>query len=256
MPFGFLKRRKPEDGQGSSGGSAPSGGGGGAADGPVGSAGEGSAGITRSGGVSATAGAVDARSVHSGNVRGVPFIAITEDWRLRGRMMISGRLTDALNKREAIGISDVTWGPPDGSGPLEPAPGLKSVDPYDLIMVTAGEDSLPPLTETERTALKVHKVAYDVALELPPFRVVGTIFLHPGSEPDRLLDRSSEMFVPVTEAVAKLGDVEVSDPEVEVILVNRFYLRGVEQVDKRTGMAHQKLPGAPMGGTSWQDRSR
>ena len=45
----------------------------------------------------------------------------------------------------------------------------------DLIMVTAGEDSLPPLTEGERAALKVHKVEYDVALELPPFRVIGTL---------------------------------------------------------------------------------
>ncbi len=95
-----------------------------------------------------------------------------------------------------------------------------------------------------------------VALEVPPFRVVGTVFLHPGSEPDRLLDRSSEMFVAVSEAAARLGDTEVSDPEVEVILVNRFYLRGVTQVDKRTGEPHQKLPGAPLGGTSWQDRAR
>ncbi len=252
MPFGFLKRRKPEDEPASSGTGTPSGGGGGAA----GGAAPGTGGISRSGGVSPTAGAVETTSLHAGNVRGVPFIAITEDWRLRGRMMISGRLTDALNKREALAISDVTWGPPDGTSPLEPAPGLKSVDPYDLIMVTAGEDSLPPLTEAERAALKIHKVEYDVALEVPPFRVIGTIYLNPGSEPDRLLDRSSEMFVPVTGATAKLGDVEVSDPEVEVILVNRFYLRGVEQVDKRTGLTPQKLPGAPMGGTSWQDRSR
>ena len=252
MPFGFLKRRKPADGSATSGTGTPSGGGGGAA----GGAAPGAAGISRSGGVSPTAGAVGPSTLHAGTVRGVPFIAITEDWRLRGRMMISGRLTDALNKREALAISDVTWGPPDGSSPLEPAPGLKSVDPYDLIMVTAGEDSLPPLTEAERAALKIHKVEYDVALEVPPFRVIGTIYLNPGSEPDRLLDRSSEMFVPVTGATARLGDIEVSDPEVEVILVNRFYLRGVEQIDKRTGLAPQKLPGAPMGGTSWQDRSR
>jgi hypothetical protein len=252
VPFGFLKRRKPQDEAASSGTGTPSDGGGGAAGGAV----PGTAGIARSGGVLPTAGAVDTGSSPTGNLRGVPFIAITEDWRLRGRMMIAGRLTDALNKREALAISEVTWGPPDGSSPLEPASGLKSVDPYDLIMVTAGEDSLPPLTEAERSALKVHKVEYDVALELPPFRVIGTIYLNPGSEPDRLLDRSSEMFVPVTGATAKLGDVEVSDPEVEVILVNRFYLRGVQQIDKRTGLAPQKLPGAPMGGTSWQDRSR
>jgi hypothetical protein len=184
------------------------------------------------------------------------FNALTEDWRLAGRMEISGRLSDALNKREAIAITDVTWGPPDGSGPLEAAPGIKSVDPYDLILVTAGEGSLPPLTEPERAALKVHKVAYDVALEVPPFRVIGTVYLHPGSDPDRLMDRSSEMFVPVVDAVARLGDVEVSDPAVEAILVNRFYLRGIEQVDKRTGERHAKLPGQPLGGVSWQDRSR
>jgi hypothetical protein len=191
---------------------------------------------------------------HTGSVRGVAFTALTEDWRLHGGMQISGRLSDALNKREAIAITDVTWGPPDSTA-LEPAPGLRSVDPYDLILVTAGEDSLPPLTEAERAALKIHKVAYDVALEAPPFRVVGTIYLHPGSEPDRLLERSTDMFVPVAGATARLGDVEVTDPEVEVILVNRFYLRGITQVDKETGKPHHTLPGAPLGGTSWQDRS-
>ena len=227
MPFGFLRRRKGEKGSSASADSATP---------------------------AATPGASAASRSDTGPARGVPFTAITEDWRLRGRMDVAGRLSDALNKREAISISDVSWGPPDSSD-LEPAPGLRSVDPYDLILVTAGEDSLPPLTDTERTALKVHKVAYDVALEVPPYRVIGTVFLHPGSEPDRLLDRSTEMFVPVAEAVAKLGDTEVTDPDIEVILVNRFYLRGVSQVDKRTGQPHQRLPGAPLGGTSWQERS-
>jgi hypothetical protein len=182
---------------------------------------------------------------HRGAPRGVAFTAITEDWRLRGRMEITGRLSDALNRREAIGISDVSWGPPESDAQLDPAPGLKSVDPYDLILVTAGEDSLPPLSETERAALKVHKVPYIVALELPPFRVVGTVYMHPGSEPDRLLDRSTDMFVPVVDAVARLGDQTVSDEASEVILVNRFYLRGVEQVDDRTGEPHPRMPGSP-----------
>jgi hypothetical protein len=251
VPFGFLKRRKPGD--------APAGGAAGPgrtapAPSPSVSAGStpatGSSGIAHSGGVPPSAGAPTTAHIHEGGVRGVQFTAITEDWRLRGRMQLTGRLTDALNKREAIVISDVTWGPSDGSAPMEPAPGIKSVDPYDLILVIAGEDSLPPLTEAEQAALKVHKVPYDVALELPPFRITGTVFMHPGSEPDRLLDRSNEMFTPVAEAVAKLGEVEISDPEVEVILVNRFYLRGVEQVDRQTGEPPQRLPEAPMGGTS------
>jgi hypothetical protein len=218
VPFDFLKRKKVDGG-----GKAPA-------------AGQPAPGHHRSG-------------------RGVPFDGLTEEWRIVGNMEVSGRLSDALNKRESITISDVQWAPVNGSEPLAPAPGLKAVDPYDLIIVLASETSLPPLNDEERTAHRVHKVSYDVALEVPPFRVVGTVFLHPGSEPERLLDRATEMFVPVVEATAYLDGKPVA-PEMDAILVNRFYLRGIEQVDRRTGERHQKLPGAPLGGVSWQDRSR
>ncbi len=187
--------------------------------------------------------------------RGIPFDGLTEEWRIVGNMLIDNRLSDALNKRDAITISDVQWAPIDSSAPMEPAPGLKAVDPYDLIVVLAGQATLPPISDSERIALKVHKVAFDVALEVPPFRVIGTVYLHPGSEPERLLDRASEMFVPVVTATAYLGAKPLG-PEMDAILVNRFYLRGVEQIDRRTGERPEKLPGAPMGGTSWQDRSR
>ncbi len=187
--------------------------------------------------------------------RGIPFDGLTEEWRIVGQMHVANRLSDALNKREAIAISDVQWAPIDGSGPLEPASGLKSVDPYDLIIVLAGEATLPPSSDSERAAHKVHKIAYDVALEVPPFRVLGTVYLLPGSEPDRLLDRATEMFVPVVGATAFLGTQSLG-PEMDAVLVNRFYLRGLEQIDRRTGERPEKLPGAPMGGISWQDRSR
>lgn len=198
--------------------------------------------------------AADATAIPS-TTRSVAFDGLTEEWRISGRMHIDGRLSDALNKREAIQISEVRWAPIDGSEPPSDAPGLKAVDPYDLIVVLAAEATLPPLTEAERVAHKVHKVEYDVALEVPPFRVIGTVFLHPGTEPERLLDRATEMFVPVVGAVAYLGDQPLVE-EMDAILINRFYLRGVEQVDRRTGLRHQKLPGAPLGGVSWQDRSR
>jgi hypothetical protein len=186
---------------------------------------------------------------------GVAFDGLTEEWRLIGRMNIEGRLLDSLNKREAIEILEVQWAPIDGSAALAPAPGLKSVDPYDLIVVLAGPDSMPELSDEEKAAHRVHKVAYDVALEAPPFRVLGTVLLHPGMEPDRLLDRATEMFVAVIDAQAYLGDEPVGPEDVDTVLLNRFYLRGVEQIDKRTGLKHQKLPGAPLGGISWQDKS-
>ncbi len=221
MPFGFLKRNKPAH-PATVSAPAP------APEEPL------------------TEGVPWPSSIHDGSERGVPFAALTEEWRLRGLMRIKGRLSDALNRREAIAITDVSWGPPEAGVTLDAAPGLKSVDPYDLILVTAGEDSLPPLSETERVALKVHKVAYHVILEVPPFRVTGTVYMHPGSEPERLLDRSTEMFVSIVDATASLGDAAITDEGEDIILVNRFYLRGVRQADMETGEA----AGRPLGSSA------
>jgi hypothetical protein len=192
----------------------------------------------------------------AGVEQGIPFEGLTEEWRLVGRMLIAGRMSDALNKREPIAIVDVNWAPVDDSEALAPAPGLKSVDPYDLVIVLASGGSGPDMSEEERTAHRVHKVSYEVALEVPPFRVVGTVLLYPGSEPDSLLQRSSDMFVPIIEATAWIGDRPVGTLPASAILVNRQYLRGVEQVDVRTGERHAPLPGSPLGGTNWTDRSR
>lgn len=221
MPFDFLKRNK--------------------------------AGATEAG---AAAGKGPGAGAQGGAHRGVAFEGLTEEWRLNGWMEVPGRLSDSLNKREPITIADVKWAPFDGSAEMESAPGLKTIDPYDLIIVLAGAGSLPPLTDSERAAYKVHKIAYDVALEVPPFRVIGTVYLFPGSEPDRLLDRATEMFIPLVDATAYADGKPLTEENVDAVLVNRFYLRGVEQIDRRTGIKAQTLPGAPLGGTSWQDRSR
>jgi hypothetical protein len=189
------------------------------------------------------------------SLRGIPFDGMTEEWRLVGTMQIEGRLSDAVNRREPIVLSEVSWAPIDGSDTLAPAPGLKTIDPYDLILIMAGQTTLPTVSETEKVAHRVHKVSYDVAIEVPPFRVVGTVLLYPGSDPNRLLDRATEMFVPVVDGTASIGDRVVAD-HVDAILVNRFFLRGVEQVDRATGERPQKLPGQPLGGISWQDRTR
>lgn len=187
---------------------------------------------------------------------GVPFDGMTEDWHLTGRMLVEGRLSDALNKREPIALADVRWAPMDGSEQLAPAPGLKSVDPYDLVLVIAGQDSLPAMSDAERSAHKVHKVSYEVGLEVPPYRVVGTVMLYPGYEPGRLLERSNEMFVAVVDASATMSGQTVTPPGTDVILVNRAYLRGVEQIDARTGERYEKLPGGSLGGAQWTDRTR
>lgn len=175
------------------------------------------------------------------NAAGIGFDGLTEEWRLVGAMQLDGRLSDVLNRRETIPISDVSWAPIDGSEPFTAAPGLKSIDPYDLIIVLAGETTLPVMNDEEKAAHRIHKISYDLSLEVPPFRVVGTVYLFPGSEPERLLDRATEMFVPVTDAVAYLGDQQIGGTEIDTFLVNRRYLRRVEQVDRR----HREAPARP-----------
>ncbi len=182
---------------------------------------------------SAKAASTEAAGARTHGIRaGVPFDALTEDWRLVGLMELDGRLLDILNRREAIPIGEMSWSTLDAVSDLQPAPGLQKVDPYDLIVVLAGDRTLPPLDDAEKAAMRVHKIAYDVALELPPYSVTGTVFLHPGSEPDRLLDRGADLFFPVTDAVVAVGDVPLGDSGIDVVLVNRSYLRGVEQVDR------------------------
>jgi hypothetical protein len=187
---------------------------------------------------------------------GFPFEGLTEDWRLVGRMAIEGRLSDVLNKRDPIPIDDVMWAPADSADALAPAPGLRSIDPYDLVIVLTGNDSQPDRTADQTTAYRVHKISYEVALEAPPYRVIGTVFLYPGSEPDSLLQRSSDMFAAVVDATASVAGRQIGPGPYPTILVNRQYLRGVEQVDLRTGERHVKLPGQRLGGTDWIDRVR
>jgi hypothetical protein len=268
VPFDFLRRRKgpePTTDAGAPGGrrttptggagspTAPSGpkgwpGGRGPSDGPrtgqgTGPAGERGAPDTSaasasragaSGGrAAAGAGAASAHpaSGHATTV-GVRFEGLTEDWRLHGTMHVNGRLSDALNRRETVAISDMQWSPIDGSGAMAPAPGLKSIDPYDLIAVLAGPDTLPEYTDEEKAARRVRKEPYQVVLEAPPFRIVGTVHVFPGTDPQQMLEQVPEMFIPLTGAVAYVNDRPVADPGVEVVLVNRLYVRGVEQTGR------------------------
>ena len=215
MPFDFLRKRK-----GPTPDAAPAAGGAGPPAPPV---------LPGSPGLPHAPG--DRGSARPAGV-GVHFDGLTEDWRLTGTMHIDGRLSDALNRRQAVTISEVQWAPIDGSGPLEPAPGLQSIDPYDLIAVLAGPDTLPDFTDEEKAARRVRKEPYQVVLEAPPFRILGTVHVFPGSDPQQMLDQAPEMFVPLTNAIAYVDQRRVADPGVEVVLVNRLYVRGVEMTGR------------------------
>jgi len=159
---------------------------------------------------------------------GLRFDALTDEWRLTGLMHVDGRLSDVLNRRVPIALSGVAWSPLDGSAGFTDAPGVQAIDPYDVIIALAGSGSLPELTDDEQVARRVRKLPYRVALEAPPFRVVGVAHLRHTEAPDRMIDDATTMFIPLTEAQVRLNGALVAGPM--TVLVNRLYVRGVEQV--------------------------
>ncbi|MCU0504165.1 MAG: hypothetical protein MUE82_00095 [Chloroflexi bacterium] len=185
---------------------------------------------------------------------GAPIDACTEDWRIRGRVNVEGRLLDALNRRDPIEILSAEWAPTDGSAPFEAVPGLRTLDPFDLLIVFARPETMPARTPEETAARRRSKDTFDVLVDLAPFQVVGTVHLYPGLDASSLLDRGTDLFIAFTGAVAALPTGRrVGPDEPTTILVNRSYLTHVEQVDEVTMRAIMatrpggpEAPGAPL----------
>ena len=191
----------------------------------------------------------------AGPAGGVPFDGLTEEWRLVGRMehrrAAFRRAEQARGDRRSTTSSGRRSTAP-GRSPRRP--GCKTVDPYDLILVLAGDDTLPdadrggagrppgPQGLLRRRPRGAAVPGHRDRLPVPGLRAGPAA--RPGDRDVRPGHRRPSL----------LGDEAVAE-DIDTVLVNRFYLRGVEQIDKRTGRTPQKLPGAPLGGISWQDRS-
>ncbi len=177
---------------------------------------------------------------------GVPVDACTEDWRIRGRVAVEGRLLDALNRRDPLGIMTPEWAPIDGSAGFEPVPGLRTIDPFDLLIVFAHPETMPARTPEESAARRRSKETFEVLVDLAPFQVAGTVHLYPGLDTSSLLEHSTDLFVAFTGAIATIGGGQrVGPEEPTTILVNRSYLTHVEQVDEVTMRAILAAPPNP-----------
>lgn len=175
--------------------------------------------------------------------RSIAFQGFTEEWRLEGHVLLTGRLLEVLNQREPIPVTDVRWAPIDGHAAPEAAPGIHEVDPYDLIVVVAGSGTLAAKTDDERAAHRIHKVSFDVAVMVPPFRVVGSVKVHPGAVPESIMDRGGQLFAALTNAAVHHGHAVIDLGGADTVLVNRAYVREVVQVDLSTGLPYTNLPG-------------
>lgn len=174
--------------------------------------------------------------------RSIAFQGFTEEWRLEGHLVLTGRLLEVLNQREPVPVTSVRWAPIDGHAALEPAPGITELDPYDLIVVIAGSSTLAAKTDDERAAHRIHKVSFDVAVTAPPFRVIGSVQVHPGAVPESIMDRGGALFAALTDAAVHHGDTAMDLGGADTVLVNRAYIREVVQVDLSTGLPYANLP--------------
>jgi hypothetical protein len=155
------------------------------------------------------------------------FVALSEDGRIDAVLAQNVKLADALEKRAAINVNNAMQGPNDGSAPLAPAGGVKSVDPYDITIAMPAEDGEPVVSDADRDAWNKFRTAYDVTLEATPFKVTGVLLLLPSQDPLSLTERGTELFLPVFGPQVQVGGVTIRDTPRDALLVNRSHLRRV-----------------------------
>jgi hypothetical protein len=161
------------------------------------------------------------------------FVALTEDGRIDAVLAQNVKVADALEKRAAINVNNAQQCPNDMSRPLAPAPGVKSVDPYDCSIIMPAEDGEPVVSDADRDAWSKFRMAYDVTLEAAPFKVSGVLLLLPSQDPFSLTERGTELFLPVFAPVVQMNGMTVRDTPRDAILVNRSHMRKVNATARR-----------------------
>jgi hypothetical protein len=159
----------------------------------------------------------------------IVFDGLAADQRVIGEIVFAGRLSDALNRRDPLPIHGVRVAPIDDDSVFVSDPTYVSVDPYGFELVVLGTDSLPRFDAEQQIARKIRKAGHAVEINLPPYRVTGTIWLDVGATVETLLGRITKLYLPVTGARVMLGDRLVDLRGSNDVLINLFGLRGIQE---------------------------
>lgn len=155
------------------------------------------------------------------------FVVLTEDGRIDAVLAQGGvRLPVVLEKRAAISVNNAQRGPNDGSS-LAPAYGVKSLLPHDVTIAMPAEDGEPVVSDADRDAWSKFRVAYNVTLDVTPFKVSGVLLLLPSQDPMSLTESGSELFLPLFAPSILVDGVALKNTPRDAILVNRFHIRRV-----------------------------
>jgi hypothetical protein len=161
------------------------------------------------------------------------FRGYTEAHFISGGIRAPDRLSDALNRRQPLVVEDAVLVALDAPLAAAERHDRFLLDPFELDLVLGGP--LPARTAAERAARRIFKVRYPVKIEGVGFEVRGTIHLFPGTAPEFEGYHTGTLFLPVTEPVARRSGRLITDPAVEVVLVNRHSIRRIRQLDERLG---------------------
>ena len=156
------------------------------------------------------------------------FIALTEDGRIDAMLAQNGKLGALLEKRTSITVNQAQTGAGDCDGPLAPAPTIRTIDPYDVAIAMPAADGEPAVSDADRDAWQKFRVAYNATIEMPPYRVTGTLLLLPSQDPLSLTERGTDLFLAVFNPTVELGEMVVRDIPRDSILVNRSHIRLVK----------------------------
>jgi hypothetical protein len=158
-----------------------------------------------------------------------PFHGWTENLHVSGLIRSTDRLSDALNRREEIRIDGPTVTPIGASTDESHTPPTMMFDPYDFELVVGTRADQRSIEE--RTARRIHKVRYPVRVVADRFEVRGILHVYPGNVPELITQRSSALFLPITQAVVRRGGRIVTGPTADVVLVSRHAIQKITQLD-------------------------
>lgn len=162
-----------------------------------------------------------------------PLRAYTESLYLTGTVRGEGRLSDLLNRRQPLVLWDAAVVPLGAPRTALSRQTWLVVDPMELDLVLGGP--LDRRLALRRSARRIFKVRYPVLIEGATFTVRGTIHLFPGTTPEFEAYQTGTLFLPVTEAVAWRDRRLITDPGVDVVLVNRHTIQRIRQLDAAPG---------------------
>ncbi len=158
-----------------------------------------------------------------------PFKAWTETAYISGVLKGDDRLSDVLNARQPVRLEQATVLPIGAPRPGWQGPQEIVLDPFDLDFVLGGR--LDDRSAAERSARRIHKVRYPVIVEGRNFEVRGMLHIFAGNAPEFAMHHTGALFLPVTNATVRRERRLVSDPHTDVVLVNRYAVSAIKQLD-------------------------